>query len=407
MGVFAYSGRDQSGAAVKGQLEANNREAVATQLLGQGVTPVSIEPHQPKESVSEKLERWWPLGKIPIEEYIMFCRQMYSLNKAGIPIIRGLNALSQTITCRPLKLSLTQLIKDLEGGNPLSTAMANQPEHYTPIFISMMRVGENTGNLDEAFKKVAEHFELERETKKRIKQATRYPILVVSAITVAIGVINFFVIPAFSSVFKKVDMELPLPTKILLGTSNFMVNYWWLLLAVLVGGFFAFIQYIKTEEGRLAWDRLKLRFPLIGTVFKRIIFGRFSRVFAMLMRSGVPVTNALNVVAGALGNEFVSNKVRAMQGQIERGENLTRAAAASEMFTPLVLQMIAVGEETGAIEEMLDNVADFYEEEVDYQLKRLSDAIEPILLVVMGIMVLILALGVFLPMWNLSSLAAQ
>jgi MSHA biogenesis protein MshG len=267
----------------------------------------------------------------------------------------------------------------------------------------MIHVGESTGKLDEAFKKLIDHVELERETRSRVKQAIRYPASVVIAITIAMAIINLFVIPQFSKVFSKLGADLPLPTRILMATSEFSVQYWWVILLVIVVAVVGFTRYIKTDDGELWWDRVKLKLPLMGKIFEKVALSRFARSFAMMSESGVPILQSLSIIGASIGNRHIANAVADMRRGIERGDSLARTSAATGMFTPLILQMIAVGEETGSVDKLLHDVADFYEEEVDYDLKTLSQAIEPILLVFMGIMVVVLALGVFLPMWELSS----
>ena len=222
---------------------------------------------------------------------------------------------------------------------------------------------------------------------------------------VALAVINLFVIPAFAKVFEQFKAELPWATRVLIGTSQFFQDYWWLLLILLAGGLYGFLRWTKTEQGALHWDRLKLRLPIVGGIFERIALARFTRTFAMMYRAGVPLLQTLSINSASVGNRHIGQAVLAMREGIERGEALTRTAAASGLFTPLVLQMMAVGEETGALDDLFVEVADFYEQEVDYDLKQLADAIEPILIVAMGVLVLILALGVFLPMWELGSAA--
>lgn len=408
MTQYKYRGRDKNGTEISGELEGINRDAVLRTLQGQGVTPIAIEESRSQsKDVFEEIKKWLPEKKITAEEMIIFCRQMHALQRAGVPLIRSIHGLIQSVRSEALELALRKIADDLESGTPLSTSMSNQSKQFSPIMINMMRVGENTGNLDEAFVKVAQYLELERDTKKRLKQATRYPTIVVVAISVAITVINLFVIPAFSGVFAKAKMELPLATKILMATSAFTVEYGWFILAGMVLFVVGIAHYINTPEGRLVWDRYKLRAPLVGGIFERITLARFSRVFAMLTRSGVPILQALNVVSGAVGNAYIGHNIQKMQSQIERGESLTQTSINSGLFTPLVIQMIAVGEESGTLDKMLDDVAAFYEDEVDYDLKTLADAIEPILLVAMGVMVLILALGVFLPMWDMSTMARR
>ncbi|PCJ49046.1 MAG: MSHA biogenesis protein MshG [Gammaproteobacteria bacterium] len=404
MTSFVFKGRNKQGAQVTGEREAGSENELAGMLMAEGIVPTSI-----KDSVtdSDQAIDWNELlkgkGKVTLDELIIFSRQMNSLMKAGVPMIQALRGLSTSSRNEFLKEGLEDVIRNLEGGLPLAAAMQTRSDIFDNLFMSMVHVGENTGQLDVAFKQLADYLEMERETRKRMKQAVRYPLMVLIAISIAIVVINIVVIPAFASFFAKFDAELPWQTRVLMATSEFFVQYGWFLLVALVGSIYGFIRYIDTEQGRFRWDRFKLKAPLVGGIFERIALGRFSRTFSMTYRTGVPILQALVVVANAAGNAYVAKFVNEMRGQIERGETLTRAASNSGMFTPLVLQMLAVGEETGALDSLMDQVADFYEEEVDYDLKQLSDAIEPILIIVMGIMVLIVALGVFLPMWDLAS----
>jgi MSHA biogenesis protein MshG len=269
----------------------------------------------------------------------------------------------------------------------------------------MVRVGETTGRMDEAFLQLARYLEREKDTRDQVKTAMRYPKMVVGAITIAMVIINIWVIPTFARVFKGFGAELPLPTQILIGISDFMVAYWYLLLALLVASIVAFKRYVRTERGEYQYDKFKLRVPLVGSILNRALLARFARAFAMSMKSGVPIVQSLASVARAVDNVYVSGHIDDMRTGIERGDNLTHTAHTTHMFTPLVLQMMAVGEETGAIDEMMEEVADFYDREVDYDLKALSSKLEPILIVIIGVMVLVLALGVFLPMWDLMAAA--
>jgi MSHA biogenesis protein MshG len=273
--------------------------------------------------------------------------------------------------------------------------------------ISMVRVGENTGKLDIAFQQLAQYLEMERDTRNRIKAALRYPTFVVVAIMAAIGIVNVFVIPAFARVFEGMKMDLPWQTRLLIGLSDFTVAFWPYMLGLLIAAIIGARYYIKTPNGKYRWDRAKLQIPVVGGIINRALLARFARSFAMASKSGVPLIQGLTVVARAVDNDFVAEKILSMRNGIERGDSLTRTAIATGMFTPLVLQMLSVGEETGAVDEMLDEVADFYEREVDYDLKNLSQAIEPILIIAVGILVLILALGVFLPMWDITQLARR
>ncbi|PKF71780.1 MSHA biogenesis protein MshG [Pseudomonas fluvialis] len=407
MAQFRYSGRNAQGARVSGLVEAASLDQAANELLAQQITPLQIDAQQADKGADvlqqllERLRR----RRVELDELIIFCRQMYSLSKAGVPIIRAIGGLAESTRNLYLREVLQAVRSDLERGLGLAVAMNVHPRVFNTLFISMVSVGENTGQLDGAFRQLSSYLELERETRKRLKQATRYPLFVLSAMGVALAVINLFVIPAFAKVFEQFKAELPWATRVLIGTSQFFQDYWWLLLILLAGGLYGFLRWTKTEQGALHWDRLKLRLPIVGGIFERIALARFTRTFAMMYRAGVPLLQTLSINSASVGNRHIGQAVLAMREGIERGEALTRTAAASGLFTPLVLQMMAVGEETGALDDLFVEVADFYEQEVDYDLKQLADAIEPILIVAMGVLVLILALGVFLPMWELGSAA--
>lgn len=403
MPKFNYIGRKSSGEKVEGVIEASNSNAAATMLQSQQLIPVRIEPAVEETSNEIDLQQFLPKPKVTLDDLSMFCRQMHALTRSGMPIVRAITGLAETSKNETLAEVLNDIASNLVTGMALATAMHQHEELFSEIFISMIHVGESTGKLDEAFKKLVDHLELERETRSRIKQAMRYPMTVVLSISVALMVINLFVIPQFSKVFKKLGADLPVPTQILIATSEFTVAYWWAIIIAAVGGVFGFLHYIGTEDGEVWWDRIKLKLPLIGKIFEKIALSRFARSFAMMSESGVPILQGLNIVGATIGNKHISSSIDGMRRGIERGDSLARTAAASGMFTPLILQMIAVGEETGSVDQLLHDVADFYEEEVDYDLKSLSQAIEPILLVFMGALVVILALGVFLPMWELSS----
>lgn len=407
MSQFRYTGRDAQGGKVAGVLQGASSDSVASELLAQRITPLTIEEQAEQRSsdafavLKEKLRR----RSVDLEELIIFCRQMYSLSKAGVPIIRAIGGLAESHRNEYFREVLQDVRSDLEGGMSMAVALHSHPKVFNTLFISMVSVGENTGQLDQAFRQLSSYLELERETRKRIKQATRYPLFVLSAMAVALVVINLLVIPAFAKVFEQFHADLPLPTRILIGTSQFFQDFWWLLLMLGGGALYAFLKWVQTDAGALRWDGIKLRLPIVGGIFERIALARFTRTFAMMYKAGVPLLQTLSINSASVGNRHIGQAILAMREGVERGEALTRTASASGLFTPLVLQMMAVGEETGALDDLFVEVADFYEQEVDYDLKQLADAIEPILIVAMGVMVLILALGVFLPMWELASVA--
>lgn len=408
MAAFRFTGRDAQGQKVSGVRQAASAEALAGELLAERITPLTIEAQAESAvggdtDVLRQLRRLLGRERVSLEEQIIFCRQMHSLSKAGVPILRAMGGLADS-TRNPFFGEVLRAVRaDLEAGNGLGVALSSHPRVFTPLFISMVSVGENTGQLDLAFKQLAGYLDMERETRKRIQQATRYPLFVLLAMGVALVVINLLVIPAFSKVFAQFKSELPLPTRILIGFSEFTQQWWWLIALVLAGGLVLLLRWLQTEPGARLWDRYKLRLPIVGGIFERIALARFTRTFAMMYRAGLPLLQALAINSNTVGNRHIGQAILAMRDGVERGESLTRGAVASGLFTPLVLQMLAVGEETGALDDLFIEVADFYEQEVDYDLKRLADSIEPILIVAMGGMVLVLALGVFLPMWELSA----
>ena len=407
MPLFRFKARNSHGDAIEGEVEAGSADLVATQLINGGNTPVDIAEVTPKRDLLAALNKRLGAGKPELDDLILYCRQMYTLARAGVPIVRAINGLAETARSARLAEILHAIRSELESGRELSSAMGHYPDVFSTLMVSMVQVGENTGRLDEAFLQLAQHLEMEKDTRDRVKSAVRYPMFVIFAIGVALVIVNIWVIPAFAKVFNSFHMELPWQTRLLIGTSNFMVAYWPYLLAGLGGVVVGVRYYVQTETGRYNWDRLKLRLPIVGDIILRAILARFARAFAMATRSGVPLVQALTVVGRAAGNSYVTDRILSMRNGIERGDSLTRTASVTGLFTPLVLQMIAVGEETGQVDELLDEVGGFYEREVDYDLKNLATAIEPILIVAVGILVLILALGIFLPMWDLTQIARQ
>jgi len=399
---FSYKGRSIRGALVQGELEAVSVDAVATQLFNTGITPIDINEKTTSTNNVESLLVRLQAKRPSLDDIILFTRQMYTMMKSGVPIVRAMNGIISSTRNVYLADALKESLSYLESGRDLASSLGRHPEIFPTLFISMVRVGEETGRLDEAFMRITRYLELEKETRQRIKAAIRYPIFVIVAIAIAMVVINIFVIPTFAALFAKADVALPWQTRLLMMTSDFFVAWWPVLLAGLIGAAIGFRSYIQTEKGRYWWDRNKLRIPIIGNIIHRATLGRFARAFSMALTSGVPLVQAMTVVARSVDNEYVAEHILNMRNGIERGESLTRTATITGQFTPLVLQMLSVGEETGEVDNLLVEVADFYEREVDYDIKNLSSSIEPVLIIAIGIMVLILALGVFLPMWDIS-----
>ncbi len=406
MAIYGWRGRNARGELVKGQLDAMTEGAVADQLLAIGVTPVHIALEAtPSGSAGESwLDR---LNRKPVNEddVMIFSRQMYTLDKAGIPILRALAGL-QASTSKPAVVDMLQDLRaSLDQGRELSAAMARHPDAFNGFYISMMRVGEMTGRMTEVFLRLTQHMEFERDVRERIKQAMRYPSFVIIAMAIAVVVINLFVIPVFAKVFAGFNAQLPLITRGLLAFSNWMIQWWPLLIGITIGTVVAVRSYVRTPNGRYKWDQKKLRLPIVGEIILKATLARFARSFALSSQSGVPIVQALTVVAQTVDNAYIGSRVEQMRDGIERGESISRCAAATGVFTPVVLQMIAVGEETGELDALLFEIAGMYERETDYNIKGLSAAIEPVLLTLIAGLVLLLALGVFLPLWSMGQAA--
>lgn len=422
MPYYQYKGRDVSGALVTGHLDAGSADDVASKLFGDSVTPIEINETTKKKpkaskraretkvnalkksaSTVDKVNNFLGANKIEVDDLIMFARQMHSLTKAGLPLDRAIKGLEASLTNKKFRAVLQDVGYGLENGMSLASALGQHPKIFSNLFLSLIHVGENTGRLDLAFREVGRYLELDKNTRKQVKGATRYPMFVISAMIVALAVLTVFVIPVFEDTFARLGADLPWQTKVLMGTSSFVTEYWPFMLGAIALGVTWFLRWKATGRGSLVWDATKMKFPLAGPIFERVALGRFSRTFAMVLAAGVPIVQGLTVVAGAVGNVYIARNIEKMREGIERGETLHRTATNSKMFTPLVLQMISVGEETGTIDELLGDVADFYDAEVEYDLKRLSESIEPILIVFIAGLVLILALGVFLPIWDLNT----
>ena len=406
MPFFAYKARNMAGQLIQGVVESSDSGAAADQLATSGIIPLDIAvTSRPTGDSGEGWLARLTRDKIRSIDVQLFSRQLYTLLKSGVPIMRGLAGLQESAINKSFAKVLGDIRESLDSGRDLSATMRRHPDVFSPFYLSMVRVGEMTGRLEEIFLRLFDHLEFERMMRERVRSAMRYPMFVVIAMGVAITIINLFVIPAFAKVYAGFNAELPLMTRILIFFSDFMVHYWPLLLALLVGGIVAFRIYIATPDGAYRWDKSKLRFPIVGKIILKGSLARFARSLALASKSGVPIVQGLVVVAQTVDNAYLASRITQMRDGIERGESILRTAVTAGVFTPVVLQMIAVGEETGELDSLMDEIAEMYEREVDYELKTLSSQIEPILIVGLGVVVLILALGVFLPIWDLGKVA--
>lgn len=400
MPIFKYKGRSGRGELIVGTLEAGSADAVASQLSTSGVTPIDIV--QSKQGA----DPWHQLragNKPKLVDLMMFSRQMYTLMKAGVPITRGMTGLIESTRNVRLVEALKDVRLNVESGRDVASSLARHPRTFTPLFVSMVRVGETTGQLDDAFLRISQYLESEKDTRERIKTAIRYPVIVLVAIGVAIAIMNVLVIPQFAKLFEKSRLDLPWQTQAIVGVSEFSVTWWPYIVVVILALVTAVRLYVNTEAGRYKWDKLKLRLPIVGDIIHRAVMARFARAFSIALRAGVPLIQGLTVVADGVDNVYVGDHILSMRNGIERGDNLTRVAITTGLFTPIVIQMLAVGEETGVVDDLLSEVADFYEREVDHDLKYLADAIQPVLLCVIAAFILILMMGIVLPVWDLAA----
>jgi MSHA biogenesis protein MshG len=406
MALFKYSGRTGRGEAVSGALEADSAEALATHLFARGVTPIDIRPAEISQDAASLWRRLGG-GAPRATDLILFSRQMYAITKAGLPLLRGLASIAASTPNAVLRATLRQVIEYLQSGRELSFALGRHPEVFSKFYVSVIRVGESSGTLDTAFRRMYEYLSMQKRIADKLRSALRYPATVVVAIGVAVAVITGFVLPKFAPLFASMGGNLPLPTRVLLGVSEFVSAHWLLVLGAAGALTVAFKIATREGPGKYRWDKLKLGVPAVGGIVRGAALAQICRSFSLTFDAGVPLIQALGMIARATGNDYLTERVLALRDGVERGEGLYRTAQTTDLFTPLALQMISVGEETGQLGEMLAEVADFYEREIDNELEGLTAALEPALIVGVGAMVLVLALGVFLPLWDMAASAGS
>jgi len=404
MPIFEFSARDKAGKLVSGERAAQSAEGVSMQLMREGFIPINIHLKREKHRLWISLKELFQSKVITNSELALFTRQMYTLNKAGVPVSNAVKHLAKTSRSVRLTDVLLGVAESLESGKNLSDSMKSYPDVFLPMIIAMVQIGQNTGQLDSAFLRITQYLEMEGTAIKRIKTALRYPIFVFVTIIIGILIINFFVIPEFAKIYAKMGIELPRMTLILIGISNFVKRY---LLLVLIffglGGYFLY-RYLKTPEGKYRCHKYQIKMPVIGNLIKRIILLRFAETFAIVVNSGIPVSEGLGLVANSINNTYAYREILNMQDAIQRGSSIFQAAKMCALFSSLELQMLAISEETGELGAMLNEISLYYQREVEYDIKRLIDLMEPILLACVSGMVLLLALAVYMPMWGMVKL---
>ncbi len=408
MALFTYAARDEAGTRIEGVLEATDPSTLAAALSAQGLLLVHAQEQRERESSPlDALKARWFDKPVGVVDLLLFCRQMCTLLKAGVPLLRSLKGLEESTEKRAFAQVLTGLQHELEGGRELSLSMKNQGRVFSSYMVNMVRVGELTGRLPEIFNGLAIQMSFERENRERVSQALRYPIFVLATALAALVAVNIFVIPAFAKVYRGLKAELPVLTRVLINISEFALAYWPALLTLAALGGAALWSFSRTQAGQRVRDTLMLRIPIVGSMVHRAALARFTKSFGLALEAGVPVVEALSAALETADNLIIAERITAMRVSAERGESLARSARATGIFTPTINQMIAVGEETGALGEMMNEVADYYQKEVDYAIKGLASQIEPLLILVLGGIILVFALGVFLPLWDLSRVAVK
>lgn len=399
---YRYKARDKDGALHTGAMEARGKETVADQLSGQGFLPVLIEEQE--QSLLSGIDLNALFNKVTSQDLIVFSRQLATLVNAGIPFLSSLGTIEKQSENPRLKAAIADIRRSVEGGASFSDALARHPGIFSKMYVSMIRAGETAGILDDILVRLAMLAEHDANTRSRVKTATRYPMIVVIAVGAAFAFLVSFVIPKFAAIFGRFKTELPMPTRVLIGINYAIQHYWYLIILGILLAVWLVIWYVNTSMGRWQWDRVKLRLPVFGMLFQKVALSRFARVFAAMQKSGISMMLTLDIAGETVGNVVIARAVQTMSDSLRDGKGLTAPMESSGLFPPLVVQMVAVGEETGKLDTMLSKVSDYYDTDVEYTLRNLSTLIEPVLLLFVGGMVLFLALGIFLPMWDLMSL---
>ncbi len=399
MAEFVYEARDRFGKLVKGSVGADSVQAVSNRLQSAGYVPVRID----LKSVSSGFRLPFT-GRVGMEHLNMFTRQLRTLQKAGLPLLAGLRSIEDQAQSTVLKKAIIHVIIDIESGLSLHEALARQPHVFDDLYVHMVEAGETAGRLDDVLERLAFLNERNEDTHRKISAALRYPMFTCIAMIAAFMLIITIVMPKFTALFAQFDTQLPLPTRILLGINSTVRNYGIYIVVALIIFVFLFRKYIRTRNGRFRWHGFLLKLPIFGPLLHEIYMSRYARNLSTLIQSGLPILQALELVATTINNAVIERAVTEIQMHVKEGRNMSEPMSESKLFSPMVVQMVSIGEETGKIDELLNHIADYYDKETDLKVKNLTTLLEPILICIMGAAVLLLALGVFLPMWNLISL---
>lgn len=404
---FYYQGINPEGTRSEGCVHAESLSDAATKLNNLGVLASDIRPAKESRTVQETLYTMFPSWQVkPIDMILMFS-QLHILSKSGVSIIAALQSIQSSSDNSRLQQVLHDMILHVEFGHNLSEAMRLYRGLFNSFIISLVAIGERTGNLEFAFLQIKNYLEEDLKSSRQLKVAMRYPIFVIVTVLAAIIVLNFIVMPVFVEFFQAFSSDLPLPTQILVSVSSFFVHYGDLLLMGIAAVMAIWFTYLKSYSGKIYYGRSKLKIPFVGKLIEYNLVAQFCSQLSHSLKANVQILAALQVITYVSANEYFRAQVRVIQKKIEAGDSISGAMSNCSLFSPLVLQMIRVGEQTGDVELALDQIAEFYTQEIDYGLKNVAEKIEPLLILIISMMVLILALGVFLPMWDISTVALQ
>lgn len=405
MSFFTYQSIDETGAVFKGVIEADSVAMAESIIFNKGYIPTQITAQGAQSNLS--LWEWLEgsFGKVEARYLIIFTKQFRSMLHAGVPVLRLLQVLESQTENKVLKKTIARMAVDIKEGATLHEAMERHPAVFSTLYRSMVRAGEMSGALPEVLSRLVYIIEHETKIRSDIKSALQYPKMVVMALTGAFFFLLTFVIPKFMAIFAKAGLALPLPTKIAMNMYLFLSGYWYILLAAVVGVIWGLRAYIKTEAGLFAKDAFLLQLPLFGPLFQKAAMSRFASIFAILHASGVPVMTSMSIMAEVIGNAAIAREFERVRKQMEGGQGIAAPLGSAKYFTPMVVDMVAIGEESGNIEDMLREIAFHYDDEVGYAVRGLSDAIGPVLIVCLAAVVGFFALAIFMPMWDLAKLA--
>ncbi|OYX52905.1 secretion system protein [Candidatus Saccharibacteria bacterium 32-50-13] len=404
MPLFAYIAIDEQKNVIHGTTELVDRASVIAALQKQQLRPISIQETKAKKQRNGDITLFQN-NKIKADHLVIFTRQLSAMISAGVPLLRALTSLQEHAESQVLRRVLSEVIKDIEAGTSLADALHKYPDTFNDIYVNMVRAGEAAGILDDILKRLAHQQEKSAAMRKRIKSAMTYPIVLVVITVLAFFGLMLFVIPQIGKILVDLggpDAQLPLITRIMLGISDFITGYWYIILPVMFGAVYLLYRFVRTPRGKRIFDTILLKLPGIKTVTTKIAVARFARTFSALMSAGVAVLEALVVTSRAVGNTLYEDSIKQAAFEVKNGKPLSEAIERDPLFPAIVAQMLAVGEETGQTDTVLVKVAEFYEEEVDLAIEGVSSIIEPVMIVIMGSMVGLIAASVMTPIASLS-----